>query len=168
MQKQQNKKCAGCDGGEKKKSVADIVKQHEGNPGALVPVLQQVQDEYGYVSRENMTKVAKELKIPESEVYGVFSFYSQFRDKPPAKYTIDVCMGTACYVLGAGDVLDEFCTRLGVKQNEISPDGMWKIMGSRCVGCCGLAPVVAVNGKMHGHIKRKDVEGIIEQYKAKN
>ena len=113
-----------------------------------------------------MAEMAKLLTVPLSEVYGVFSFYSQFRDKPPAKFTIDVCMGTACYVLGAGNVIEEFSTRLGIKQGETSADGMWKIMGSRCVGCCGLAPVVAINGKMHGHIKRKDVEGLINLCKG--
>jgi NADH:ubiquinone oxidoreductase subunit E len=148
-----------------KKRLTNILAAFPIESSSLIPVLQRVQDEFGYVNRENMSIVADKLGLTLSHVYGVFSFYSQFRDTPPAKFTIDVCMGTACYVLGAGDVLNEFCEKLGLKQGEISADGMWRIMGTRCLGCCGLAPVVSVNGKMHGHIKRKDVAGIIKQYK---
>lgn len=163
----QNHSCSGCGGcGQKKITVKNIVAQYKDTPGALIPVLQKIQDEFGYVSEQNMKEVSRELGIPLSEVFGVFSFYSQFRDKPPAKFTIDVCMGTACYVLGGGDVLNEFCSQLGIKQGETSEDGMWKIMGSRCLGCCGLAPVVSVNGKIHGHMKRADVAKIIEQCKG--
>lgn len=158
--------CSGCGGcNTKKVTVKSIVAQFKDNPGPLIPVLQKVQDEFGYISEQSMKEVSRELGIPESEVFGVFSFYSQFRDKPPAKFTIDICMGTACYVLGSGDVMNEFCSLLNIKQGETSSDGMWKIMGSRCLGCCGLAPVVSINGKIHGHVKRKDVAAIIEQYK---
>lgn len=146
--------------------MAEIVGDFRDVPGALIPVLQKIQEEFGYVSRENIHAISKELKIPESEVYGVFSFYSQFRDTPPAKFTIDICMGTACYVLGSADVMNEFQTLLGIGVGETSADGMWKLMGSRCLGCCGLAPVVSVNGKIHGHMKKTDVKALIEQYKA--
>ena len=135
--------------------------------GALISVLHHAQDIFEYLPIEVQTHIAHKLDIPASKVYGVVTFYSLFTMTKKGKYKIAVCMGTACFVRGAGKVLDKFARDLNVPSGTTSEDGMWSLDGLRCVGACGLAPVVLVNGKVYGRIEEQDVQGIIDEYNAK-
>lgn len=134
--------------------------------GALISVLHEAQDIFEYLPVEVQTHIAHKLDIPTSKVYGVVTFYSFFTMTKKGKYKVSVCMGTACFVRGAGNVLDKFARDLNISSGATSEDGMWSLDGLRCVGACGLAPVVLVNGKVYGRIEEKDVAGIIEEYKT--
>jgi len=135
--------------------------------GALVSVLHEAQGIFKYLPIEVQTHIAHKLDIPASKVYGVVTFYSYFTMTKKGDFEISVCMGTACYVRGAGKVLDKFAADLNVPSGTTSEDGRWTLNGLRCVGACGLAPVVLVNGKVYGRIEEKDVQGIIDEYKDK-
>lgn len=132
--------------------------------GALISVLHTAQDIFEYLPVEVQNHVAHRLGIPSSKVYGVVTFYSFFTMTKKGKYKISVCMGTACFVRGAGKVLEKFERDLNVKAGTTSEDGLWSVDGLRCVGACGLAPVVTVNSKVYGRIEERDVPGIIEEY----
>ncbi len=136
-------------------------------PGNLIMVLHRVQEHFGYVPRPVAFQVAEQLKIPLAQVYGVLTFYHFFKLTKPGKYQIAVCMGTACYLKGGKDLVQELENILGVGLNTVTPDGNFSVEAVRCLGCCGLAPVMSVNGTMHGNLKREDVAGIVAQYKAK-
>lgn len=136
-------------------------------PGNLIMVLHRVQGHFGYVPRAVAFQVADQLKIPLAQVYGVLTFYHFFKLKKPGKYQFAVCMGTACYLKGGNDLIQEMENILGVGLNTVTPDGNFSVEAVRCLGCCGLAPVLSVNGTMHGNLKREDVAGIVAQYKAK-
>ncbi len=133
-------------------------------PGGLMPALQQAQEIYGYLPREVQVIIAETFNIPLSEVYGVATFYSQFSLYPKGKYQVSVCLGTACYVKGAGDLYDELVKLLGIESGEVTPDKKFSLDATRCVGCCGLAPVMCVNGEVYGRITAKDVKGILDKY----
>ena len=130
-----------------------------------MPALQKAQGIYGYLPREVMVIIAEELNVPLSEVYGVATFYAQFTLTPKGKYQIGVCLGTACYVKGSGDVYNELCKILGIESGGVTPDKMFSLDATRCIGCCGLAPVMSINGEVYGKLTAKDVAGIIEKYK---
>ena len=134
--------------------------------GALISVLHEAQDIFDYLPIEVQSHIAHKLDIPASKVYGVVTFYSFFTMTKKGKYRIAVCMGTACFVRGAGKVLERFERELDVKAGTTSEDGMYSLDGLRCVGACGLAPVVLVNGKVYGRIEEKDVEGVIKDFLA--
>nr|WP_320025359.1 NADH-quinone oxidoreductase subunit NuoE [uncultured Acetobacterium sp.] len=150
---------------DKNKLVKEIVARHMHSKGALIPVLHEVQESYGYLPDEIQEKIAKEMNISKSEVFGVISFYSHFATKPAGKYKISVCMGTACYVKGAGAVLDKLKEKLRVKVGQTTEDGEFTLEECRCLGCCGLAPVLTVNGKVYGRLTIDDVDTILESYK---
>jgi NADH-quinone oxidoreductase subunit E len=135
-------------------------------PGNLIMVLHRVQQHFGYVPRPVAFQVAEQLRIPLSQVYGVLTFYHFFKLKKPGKHQFAVCMGTACYLKGGNDLIQELENILGVGLNTVTPDGNFSVEAVRCLGCCGLAPVMSVNGTMHGNLKREDVAGIVAQYKA--
>ena len=135
-------------------------------PGNLIMVLHQVQEHFGYVPRSVAFQVADLLKIPLAQVYGVLTFYHFFKLKKPGKNRIAVCMGTACYLKGGEDLIRELENILGVGLNVVTPDGKFSVEAVRCLGCCGLAPVMSVNGTMHGNLKKEDVAGIVAQYQA--
>ncbi len=134
-------------------------------PGNLIMVLHRVQEHFGYVPRSVAFQVAEQLGIPLAQVYGVLTFYHYFKLKKPGRYQIAVCMGTACYLKGGGDLIQELENMLGVGLNTVTPDGRFSVEAVRCLGCCGLAPVLSVNGTIHGNLKREDVAGIVAQYK---
>jgi len=134
----------------------------ERNRGLLIQSLHKAQEVFGYLPEEVQLLVAKHLKLHLSEVYGVVSFYSFFTDKPVGRYRISVCMGTACFVRGAGKVLDEFRRYLTVAEGETTPDGKFTLGALRCVGACSLAPVVTVNGRVYGSVTPKKVADILE------
>ncbi|MCL2604852.1 MAG: NAD(P)H-dependent oxidoreductase subunit E [Defluviitaleaceae bacterium] len=130
--------------------------------GALISVLHKAQDIFGYLPREVQTHVAQKLDIPASKVYGVLTFYSFFTMTQKGKNRVNVCMGTACFVRGADKILHKFERDLNMKANTTSEDGLWSLDALRCIGACGLAPIITVNGKSHGRLVEDDVTGIIE------
>jgi len=135
--------------------------------GALIPVLHRAQEEYGYLSREVQLHIAHKLQVPASKVFGVATFYSLFTMEKKGKYRINICMGTACYVSGAETVMREFEKELNISATETTEDYLFTLDSVRCVGACGLAPVVMVNDKVYGRVKPEDVKGIVEEYLKK-
>lgn len=129
----------------------------------LIEILHLVQNTYGYIPEDMITLISKTLDIPPSRIYGVITFYSRFSLVPTGKYSISVCMGTACYVKGAGDILDEVKKELGINSGETTEDGLFSIVETRCIGACGLAPVVTVNEEVHGRLKKGDMTKIIDE-----
>ena len=137
---------------------------HRGEKGALMPVLQEAQAIYGYLPVEVQTQIAEGLNLPLAEVFGVATFYSQFSLKPKGKHKISVCLGTACYVKGSDKILEAVEKQLGLSCGECTPDRKFSIESCRCVGACGLAPVMIVDGEVYGKLNAKDVPGILETY----
>nr|WP_206155019.1 NAD(P)H-dependent oxidoreductase subunit E [Clostridium muellerianum] len=133
--------------------------------GSLISVLHKAQNLFGYLSKDVQKFVAKKLDIPVSKVNGVVTFYSYFTEEPTGEYVINICMGTACFVKGSGDVLEEFEKKLNIKVGETTSDGKFTIQVLRCVGACGLAPVVTVNDKVYGHFTKQMVDKILDEYK---
>lgn len=133
--------------------------------GALIQVLHHAQGIFGYLPREVQLHVANRLDLSPAKVYGVVSFYSYFTSEPKGEFKISVCLGTVCFVKGADKILEEFEKHLGIKSGETSKDLKFSLEGLRCVGACGLAPVVVVNGKVYGHVKVDQVQDIINEYK---
>jgi NADH-quinone oxidoreductase subunit E/NADP-reducing hydrogenase subunit HndA len=147
------------------KTIQEICASFNNNPGDLINVLHKVQGALGYLSAETQEAVAKELNISAASVYGVVSFYSFFTMKPKGEFPTSICMGTACYVRGAEKVVEEFKKQLGVNIGETTEDGKFSLACLRCVGACGLAPVVTVGEKVYGHVTPASVEGILNEYK---
>lgn len=134
-------------------------------PGALMPALQTAQSVYGYLPIEVQQMVADELGVSLEEVFGVATFYSQFVLNPKGEHAVSVCLGTACYVKGSGDVFAKLETELGLKDGQTSSDGRFSLTATRCVGCCGLAPVMLVGEDVYGKVTTDQVHGIIEKYR---
>lgn len=135
--------------------------------GALMPALQYAQELYGYLPYEVQNIIADELGVTLSEVYGVATFYSQFSLYPKGKYQIGVCLGTACYVNGSGEIYDKLRSLLGIESGECTEDKLFSLDATRCVGCCGMAPVMKVNDDVYGKVKPEDVEGILAKYRER-
>ena len=149
---------------EQEEALKKIIAENKDQKGALMPVMQKAQDIYGYLPIEVQTMIADGMGIPLEKVYGVSTFYSQFALNPKGKYQISVCLGTACYVKGSGDVYAKIEEILGIKGGECTPDGKFSLDACRCVGACGLAPVMMVNDEVFGRLKPDDVKGILEQF----
>jgi NADH-quinone oxidoreductase subunit E/NADP-reducing hydrogenase subunit HndA len=149
------------------KKIQEICKEHNNEPGELINVLQKVQEHFGYLPAELQEAVAKELDVSVAKVYGVVTFYSFFTMIPQGKYPISICTGTACYVRGADNVLQEFKRQLGIEVGETSEDGKFSLNCLRCVGACGLAPVVLVGDKTYGRVAPDGVKEIVDEYKNK-
>lgn len=153
------------------KEVFDKVRQicanHHNDSGELITVLHQCQDILGYLPREIQEVVAEELNIPVARVYGVVTFYSYFTMEPKGKYPISVCMGTACYVRGSERILEELQRQLGIKVGETTSDGLFSLDCLRCVGACGLAPVVTIAGKVYGRLTVDKIHEILADYYKK-
>ncbi len=135
-------------------------------PGALMPALQIAQDIFGYLPIEVQRVVASELDKHLAEVYGVATFYSQFSLTPKGDKKISVCLGTACYVKGAGDIFDRLSQRLGIENGGCTEDGKFSLEACRCIGACGLAPVLTVNEDVHGRLSVDDVDSILAKYQS--
>lgn len=133
-------------------------------PGPVMKAMQKAQDIYGYLPIEVQSEIGKTFGVPLEEVYGIATFYAQFNLQPKGKYTIGVCLGTACYVKGSGDVLNKFEERLGIQPGNTSADGKYTLDATRCIGCCGLAPVLTVNGEVYGNLTKDDVDRILAKY----
>jgi NADP-reducing hydrogenase subunit HndA len=151
---------------EQEKALLEAIENHKSDPGAVLPVLQEAQEIYGYVPIEVQKIIAKGLDRPLEEVYGVVTFYSQFSLNPKGKCKINVCMGTACYVKKAGDIFERLERLLGIKGGECTEDGLFSLEACRCIGACGLAPIYHVNDDVYGRVaKPEDVDGVIAKYK---
>lgn len=141
-----------------------LLDTYHGKKDNIMVVLQKTQNIFGYIPELAVSQVASSLNMPESEIYGIISFYSFFTLTPKAKYNIDVCLGTACFVLGAQDVLDRILGKLKVRVGEMTPDGKWIVTSCRCLGCCGLAPAITINGEVYGKLKPEDVDRILDSF----
>ena len=133
-------------------------------PGNLIMVLHRVQEEFGFVPRQAAFEVAAALDVPVAKIFGVITFYHFFKLTKPGKNQIAVCMGTACYLKGSQDLIDECERKLGVGLNTVTEDGEFSVEAVRCIGCCGLAPVLTVNGEVFGGVDNKEMVKIIEQF----
>ena len=150
---------------EQEQKLREIISSHKDMQGALMPVLQQAQEVYGYLPIEVQKMIADGLNIPLAEVYGVVTFYAQFALNPKGSYSIGVCLGTACYVKGSGTIIERIEKTLGVEPGGISPDGKFSLDATRCIGACGLAPVLTINGEVYGRLVPDDVDTILAKYR---
>ena len=149
---------------EQKKELMTAIAELKTQRGALMPVLQRAQDIYGYLPIEVQKMVAEGLSLPLEEVYGVATFYSQFSLYPKGKYKISVCLGTACYVKGAGDIFGKLSEKLQIAAGGCTQDGKYSLEACRCIGACGLAPVLTVNDDVYGRLTLDDVDKILQKY----
>lgn len=160
------KECEGaCGTPEQLEKLQAVIEESRTTPGCLMHILQEAQDIYGYLPLPVQKTIAEGLGISLAEVYGVVTFYSQFSLKPKGKYRVSVCLGTACYVKGSDKILAEVEKELGIKCGECTEDGMFSIDSCRCVGACGLAPVMMINEDVHGKLTPEMVKGILDGYK---
>ena len=153
-------------GTQKQKEELDaVIKELRGEEGALMPIMQRAQDIYGYLPLEVQRYIALGLDIPVSEVYGVATFYSQFLLNPKGEHPVSVCLGTACYVKGSGKLLERLETLLGVKHGEITADCRFSLDATRCIGACGLAPVLTIGEDVYGRLEPAELDGILAKYR---
>lgn len=142
-----------------------FIQENENRPGALMPVLQEAQNVFGYLPMEILEMISKRLNTPMSEIYGVATFYSQFSFIPKGENKISICLGTACYVKGANEILEEIETVLGIKAGNTTPDLKFSIDATRCLGDCSLAPVIMINEDVYPKLKREDIKDILAKYR---
>lgn len=151
---------------EQEEKLKSIIEANKSDKSRLMAVMQQAQDIYGYLPKEVQEIIADEMGVSLAEVYGIATFYAQFALSPKGAYKVAVCLGTACYVKGSGDVFNELTKVLGIDNGGVTPDKRFSLDATRCIGCCGLAPVMTVNDEVYGKITAKDVAGIIAKYNA--
>lgn len=144
-----------------------ICDKYSGETTPLIMILSEIQNEFGYIPLEVQEIVSEKTGISVAEIYGVVTFYSFFSLTPKGKYVIGCCLGTACYVKGAQQIIDQFCEILGIQPGETTKDGLFTIDALRCIGACAAAPAVTINGKIFARVKVNDVAGIIAEYKQK-
>jgi len=149
---------------EQVKEFNEVLDHYKDKKSNIMVVLQKTQGIFGYIPKEAVGMISDSLKIAESEIYGIITFYSQFTLTPKAKYNIDVCLGTACFVLGANDILNKILDKLKVRLGEPTPDNKWIVTSWRCLGCCGLAPAITINGEVYGKLKPEDVDKILDSF----
>jgi NADH-quinone oxidoreductase subunit E len=148
------------------KGIDEILKQYpQIKRNALIPLLQAVQDEFGYISEEAVIRIGSHLSLPTSKVYGLATFYNQFSFSPRGSYHITLCNGSSCHMAGSGDLLSEVTKMLGIGDGETSRDGLFSLEVVSCIGSCGQSPVMAVNGAYHSEISLKELREIIQQYR---
>lgn len=150
---------------EQEKQLMAVIEQHKDDPGSLMPILQQAQEIYGYLPIEVQIMIAEGTGRSLEEVYGVVTFYSQFSLNPKGENKIQVCLGTACYVKGAGDIFESVSKNLGIENGGITEDGVFSLDACRCIGACGLAPVIMINDDVYGRLTPDEVDGILAKYK---
>lgn len=149
---------------EQEAALLQVIADHKDDKGALMPILQKAQGIYGYLPIEVQTIISNEMHVPLEKIYGIATFYSQFTLYPKGKYRVSVCLGTACYVKGSGDIFNRLQEMLGIKDGECTPDGKFSLDSCRCIGACGLAPVMTVNDDVYGKLTIDDLNGIIAKY----
>ncbi|MDR0934699.1 MAG: NAD(P)H-dependent oxidoreductase subunit E [Erysipelotrichaceae bacterium] len=153
--------------GHAKAQIKEIVERYKDEPTPLMMILEAIQSEYGYVPLEVQEYVSELTGIPVAEIYGVVTFYSLFSLTPKGKYVIGVCLGTACYVKGSQQVMDKFADILNVKPGGTTSDGLFTLDALRCIGACGIAPAISINGKVYPKVDVSKVMNIINEYSAK-
>ncbi|GHU70061.1 NADH dehydrogenase subunit E [Clostridia bacterium] len=146
--------------------LAESIARHRGERGALMPVLQEAQSIFGYVPQDVQVEIAKGLNVPLTEVYGVSTFYSQFALEPRGEHIIGLCLGTACYVRGAQKILDRLSQELSVSVGHTTDDGRFTLNATRCLGACGLAPVMMIDEEVYGSLKSDEIPGILAKYRS--
>ena len=150
---------------EQEAALLKVIADNRDDKGSLMPILQKAQDIYGYLPIEVQTMISNEMNVPLEKIYGIVTFYSQFSLYPKGKFQVSVCLGTACYVKGSGDIFNKLQELLGIVDGECTPDNMFSLESCRCIGACGLAPVMTVNDDVYGKLTLDDLEGIIAKYK---
>jgi len=149
------------------KQIDEILKDYpQVNREVLIPLLQSVQDEYGYLTEEAVEKIGEHLQLPTSKVYGLATFYNQFTFKPRGKYHIQVCDGSACHLEQSGAVLKELHKQIGIGDGEVTRDGMFSLEIMACIGACGQAPVISINGKYYPRVSSGQIKSILEETKS--
>ena len=149
---------------EQEEALLKVIEKHIGEKGSMMPILQEAQDIYGYLPIEVQKIIADKTGVSLEEIFGIVSFYAQFKLNPDGQYAIAVCLGTACYVKGSGDIIEKISERLNVPIGSTSADGKYSIEATRCIGACGLAPVLTVNGEVYGRLTVDDVDDILAKY----
>ncbi len=147
------------------KQIEEIIARYHDEKTPLMMILSDIQREYGYIPLEVQEVVSEKTGIPVAEIYGVVTFYSFFSLNPKGKYVIGVCLGTACYVKGSQQVIDKFSEILGIKPGETTKDGLFTIDALRCIGACGIAPAISINGKVYPKVAVSSVPAIIDEYR---
>lgn len=142
----------------------EVIRKNKGTKGALIPVLHGAQEIFGYLSMKVQKRISEALNVPVAEIYGVVTFYSQFTLEPRGKYTIKVCLGTACYVKGSKPIIDKLRRELNIEVGTTTADGKYTLETTRCIGACGLGPVLTVNGDVYGKLVEADIPGILKKY----
>jgi len=150
---------------QEKQRIIELIREYNEGPSSLIQVLNNIQEEHGYIPQDVQQLVAQEMGIPFSRVFEVTSFYARFTTEPKGKYEVSVCLGTACYVKGAQILLNELKRMLNVEENQTTPDGLYTLTASRCIGACALAPAIIVNKDVHGFLTTESLPGILELYK---
>lgn len=152
---------------EQERKLKAVIQEHKSQPGGLMPVLQLAQEIYGYLPIEVQQMIADGLETSLSDVYGVATFYSQFSLLPKGEYRVSVCLGTACYVKGADKILEAVEKKLGIKSGECTKDGLFSLDSTRCIGACGLAPVMMINDEVYGKLEPSMIDSILDKYYSK-
>ena len=147
------------------KQIEEIIARYKDERTPLMMMLSDIQNEYGYIPLDVQELISEKTGIPVAEIYGVVTFYSFFSLKPKGKYVIGVCLGTACYVKGSQQVIDKFSEILNIKPGETSEDGLFTLDALRCIGACGIAPAITINGKVYPKVAVNQVPGIVEEYR---
>lgn len=145
-----------------------VIEDHKDMQGPLMPILHEAQHIFGAIPKEVQKVISDKLNVPMAEIYGVVTFYSQFTLEPKGEFLIGVCLGTACYVRGAQQIIDKISELTSVSVGKTSPDGKFSLEATRCIGACGLAPVLTVNEDVYGRLTLEDIPGIVQKYKGTN
>ncbi len=149
---------------EQEEELLKVIEELKDEKGALMPIMQRAQDIYGYLPIEVQKIISDQMGIPLEKIYGVATFYAQFNLSPKGRYQISVCLGTACYVKGSGDIYNKLMEKLGIVGGECTPDGRFSLDACRCIGACGLAPVMTINDEVYGRLKVEDIDDILAKY----
>ncbi len=149
---------------EQEEKLLAVIESYKGVKGSMMPILQEAQEIYGYLPIEVQKIISRETGVSVEEIYGIVSFYSQFKLNPDGQVAIAVCLGTACYVKGSGDLIDAITEQLGLPAGSTTPDGKYSLEATRCIGACGLAPVLTINGDVYGRLTKSDIPGILAKY----
>ena len=145
--------------------INEILNRYEKSSESLIAVLQEIQEKYHYLPEESLKYVSEQLKVPLTQVFAVATFYNAFSLIPKGKYVIQVCMGTACHIKGAPVLLEELKSILNIEEHEVTKDGLFSVETVRCLGCCSLAPVISIGGRVYGNLKPENIDGIIKSLK---
>jgi NADH-quinone oxidoreductase subunit E len=160
--------CSVCGSKDLPEELSKIFEKYSKKRENVIPLLQDVQEKYGYLSKENLISISEYLNVPTSNVYGVATFYNQFRLAPLGKHIIRVCRGTACHVKGSDKILDKIESELNIKAGETTPDELFTLETVACVGACSIAPVISIDEEFYGRLQPKDVTALVNKYKKSN